>query len=77
METPGQLGSVVAAVLAVANGLCRLVLCFRTVWEATNTELMRNGTLRPSGMGMGGRLSGNMQWRIPSGGASASTWIAM
>jgi acetyl-CoA acetyltransferase/uncharacterized OB-fold protein len=77
METPGQLGSVVAAMLAVASGLCRHVLCFRTVWEATHTELMRNGTLRPSGMGMGGRLSGDMQWRIPFGGASASTWIAM
>jgi acetyl-CoA acetyltransferase/uncharacterized OB-fold protein len=77
METPGQLGSVAAAMLAVASGLCRHVLCFRTVWEATSTELMRNGTLRPSGMGMGGRLSGDMQWRIPFGGASAATWIAM
>ena len=77
METPGQLGSVAAAMLAVASGLCRHVLCFRTVWEATNTELMRNGTLRPSGMGMGGRISGDMQWRIPFGGASAAPWIAM
>jgi acetyl-CoA acetyltransferase len=77
METPGQLGSVVAAMLAVASGLCRHVLCFRTVWEATSTELMRNGTLSPSGMGMGGRIGGDMQWRIPFGGASASTWIAM
>jgi acetyl-CoA acetyltransferase len=77
METPGQLGSVVAAMLAVASGLCRHVLCFRTVWEATSTELMRNGTLAPSGMGMGGRIGGDMQWRIPFGGASASMWIAM
>jgi acetyl-CoA acetyltransferase/uncharacterized OB-fold protein len=77
METPGQTGSIVAAMLAVASGLCRHVLCFRTVWEATNTELMRNGTLAPSGMGMGGRVGGDMQWRIPFGGASASTWIAM
>jgi acetyl-CoA acetyltransferase len=77
METPGQLGSVVAAMLAVSSGLCRHVLCFRTVWEATNTELMRTGTLAPSGMGMGGRISGDMQWRIPFGGASAAMWIAM
>lgn len=74
METSGQTGSVVAAMLAVASGLCRHVLCFRTVWEATNTELMRNGTLPPPS---GGRLSGDMQWRIPFGAAGAASWIAM
>lgn len=74
METSGQTGSVVAAMLAVASGLCRHVLCFRTVWEATHTELMRNGTLAPPG---GGRISGDMQWRIPFGAASAANWIAM
>jgi acetyl-CoA acetyltransferase len=74
METSGQTGSVVAAMLAVASGLCRHVLCFRTVWEATHTELMRNGTLAPPG---GGRIGGDMQWRIPFGAASAANWIAM
>ena len=74
METSGQTGSVVAAMLAVASGLCRHVLCFRTVWEATRTEQMRNGTLAPPS---GGRLSGDMQWRIPFGAASAANWIAM
>ena len=34
-ELPGQLGSVVNAVLAVAAGLATHVLCFRTVWEST------------------------------------------
>lgn len=74
METPGQTGSIVAAMLAVASGLCRHVLCFRTVWEATHTELMRNGTLAPP---RGGPISGDMQWRIPFGAASAANWIAM
>lgn len=74
METSGQTGSVVAAMLAVASGLCRHVLCFRTVWEATHTELMRSGTLSPPG---GGRIGGDMQWRIPFGAASAANWIAM
>lgn len=74
METPGQTGAIVAAMLAVASGLCRHVLCFRTVWEATNTELMRTGVLPPPG---GGRISGDMQWRIPFGGTSAAMWIAM
>jgi acetyl-CoA acetyltransferase len=77
METSGQTGSVVEAMLAVASGLCRHVLCFRTVWEATNTELMRTGKIAPAGMGMGGRVSGDMQWRIPFGAISAGNWIAM
>jgi acetyl-CoA acetyltransferase/uncharacterized OB-fold protein len=74
IETSGQLGSVITAMLAVASGLCRHVLCFRTVWEATNTEMMRTGVLPPPS---GGRISGDMQWRIPFGGTSAAMWIAM
>jgi len=34
-ETAGQSGAVLNAMLAVAAGLCRHVLCFRTVWETT------------------------------------------
>src|SRR4051794_31274460 len=67
-ETSGQLGSVITAMLAVASGLCRHVLCFRTVWEATNTELMRTGVLPPPS---GGRIGGDMQWRVPLRGARA------
>ena len=75
LEQAGQLGSVVAAVMAVATGLCRHVLCFRTVWEATYTQLQRTGQIRYSGGG--GRLSGGMEWRIPYGAASAANWIAL
>ena len=74
LETSGQLGSVITAMLAVASGLCRHVLCFRTVWESTGTEMMRSGQLPPPS---GGRISGDMQWRIPFGGTSAAMWIAM
>ena len=35
MELPGQLGSVINAVMAVACGFANHVLCFRSVWEAT------------------------------------------
>jgi acetyl-CoA acetyltransferase/uncharacterized OB-fold protein len=70
MDLPGPGGSVIAAMLAVANGLCRHVLCFRTVWESTFATL----GLRAGG---GGRVSGDAQWRLPYGAASASNWIAM
>jgi acetyl-CoA acetyltransferase len=72
-EFPGPTGSVVSAMLAVAAGLCRHVLCFRTVWEATHTELMRAGKLRPGG----GRASGMFEWRSPFGAVSAANWIGV
>jgi acetyl-CoA acetyltransferase/uncharacterized OB-fold protein len=73
-ETPGQSGAIVNAMLAVASGLCRHVLCFRTVWESTFAELQRQG--RGGGHG-GARIGGDMQWRIPYGAGSAANWIGM
>jgi acetyl-CoA acetyltransferase/uncharacterized OB-fold protein len=76
METPGQGGSVVAAMLAVAAGLCRHVLCFRTVWESTWTERLRHRP--PSRREVGERIEGDfMSWRLPFGAMSAANWIAM
>jgi acetyl-CoA acetyltransferase/uncharacterized OB-fold protein len=75
-DLPGPGGAVIAAMLAVASGLCRHVLCFRTVWESTFAALR----LGPgaSGGGGGGRVSGPMQeWRLPFGALSAANWIGM
>ena len=70
-ELPGPGGSVIAAMLAVASGLCRHVLCFRTVWESTYA------TLRLGSHGSG-RVSGPlMEWRAPFGAMSAANWIGM
>ncbi len=44
-DTPGQSGAIVAAMLAVASGLCRHVLCYRTVWESSFAALVRAGTV--------------------------------
>lgn len=74
-ETPGQMGAVIAAMLAVAAGLCRHVLCFRTVWESSYSALARSGAMR-SGRG-GGRASGMTELRAPFGAMSAANWIAM
>lgn len=75
-ELPGQLGAVINACTAVATGLARHVLCFRTVWEST-----AQGSGRRAGIGTGGggafRASGFMQWTLPFGAASAAVWIAM
>ena len=72
-EVPGPSGSVVSAMLAVAAGLCRHVLCFRTVWESTHTTLAR----RTKSAGGAGRASGMFEWRAPFGAMSAANWIGV
>jgi acetyl-CoA acetyltransferase/uncharacterized OB-fold protein len=69
-DLPGPGGAVIAAMLAVAGGLCRHVLCFRTVWESTFAKLGLRGAF-------GARASDWMQWRFPFGAMSAAHWIAM
>lgn len=69
VETFGPVGSVIAAMLAVSCGLARHVLCFRTVWQATHTELIRRGKIRiPT------RRSGD--WGTPFGAISAAHTVA-
>src|SRR6516164_5891561 len=50
-DLPGPGGSLIAAAMAVASGLCRHVLCFRTVWESTFAVLAAQGK---AGVGRGG-----------------------
>ena len=77
-ETFGPGGSVIAAMLAVASGLARHVLCFRTVWQATFAALQRAGNpggVNPYGMGGGrGRVPGYM---APYGLGSAANNLAL
>jgi acetyl-CoA acetyltransferase/uncharacterized OB-fold protein len=68
-ETFGPCGSVIAAMLAVASGLARHVLCFRTVWESTYGELVRQGRIVPPG----GRTT---SWLVPFGATSAAHTLA-
>ncbi|MFJ3774576.1 thiolase C-terminal domain-containing protein [Streptomyces sp. NPDC090075] len=72
-ETPGPGGSVIAAMLAVSAGLARHVLCFRTVWQSTHGQLLREGRLHPSGSG---RIGGDMGWGMPFGASSAAHLLA-
>jgi len=77
-ELPGQLGSVIEAVTAVACGLANHVLCYRTVWEATaQGKGGRAGIGMDAGGGGGFRAGGSLQWTLPFGAASAANWIAM
>lgn len=92
-DLPGPGGSVIAAALAVAAGLCRHVLCFRTVWESTfatlaarsvqialdaNADADADPDRRTGVPRPAERVSGPFrEWRAPFGAMSAANWIAM
>jgi len=70
-QTPGQLGPVIDAAMAVACGLATHVLCFRTVTES-------------SAQGSAGRASvfdhpvdDFRTWLTPFGAPSAANWLAL
>jgi acetyl-CoA acetyltransferase len=74
-EGPGQIRAVFAACLAVAAGLARHVLVYRTV-----TESSAQGSGGRQGIGGGGgsmRVGGFMQWTLPFGAVSAANWLAL
>jgi len=68
IETFGPGGSVIAAMLAVATGLARHVLCFRTLWEATYNEQIKQGKVAP--------LARADSWFFPYGAVSAAHTLA-
>ncbi|MCB0947014.1 MAG: OB-fold domain-containing protein, partial [Mycobacterium sp.] len=66
MDTFGPGGSVIAAMMAVATGMARHVLCFRTLWESTFQELLKQGRMaHPGGLR-------TTSWQMPFG----ATWAA-
>ena len=71
MDTFGPGGSVIAAMMAVATGMARHVLCFRTLWEATFQQLMKEGKMsRPGG-------ARTTSWQMPFGAMSAAHTLAL
>jgi acetyl-CoA acetyltransferase len=83
-EGAGQMRAVISAALAVAAGLARHVLVYRTVTEGSAQGAGgRQGIGGPGGGGGGGggagvpRFGGFMQWSLPFGAVSAANWLAM
>jgi acetyl-CoA acetyltransferase len=80
LETSGQLGSVINACAAVATGLAKHVVCFRSVFEGSAQGSKGRASTMPGGGGGGGgipRASGFTQWTLPFSAPSAAIWIAM
>lgn len=61
-EGPGHMGAIFQAIMAVATGLCRHVLVFRTVGQATARRASRASTLLT---GSGHRVEGGNAWFVP------------
>jgi acetyl-CoA acetyltransferase len=76
LEGPAQLAPVVNACMAVATGLARHVLVYRTVTEATAQGPGRRGGIGLN-MGGGGRAHSYMQWLLPFHAYSAANWVAL
>jgi acetyl-CoA acetyltransferase len=74
VETPGQLGPVINASLAVAGGVATHVVCFRSVFESTAQAAAGRAAALTERFT---RVSGHMEWRAPFGAASPANWIAM
>lgn len=72
MEQPAQLSAIAMAAWAVKMGICRHVLCFRTVYEA--------GGMADPGTYMAGAkqdlVTGASQWTAPFRATSAACWTA-
>jgi acetyl-CoA acetyltransferase len=82
LELPGQLGSVINACLAVAAGLAKHVLCFRSVWEATAQGTGGRGpiggAMDSEGTGKAPRAAGQfLEFTLPFRAYSAANWVAL
>src|SRR5690606_5534738 len=73
MEPAGQLGGVFNAIMAVATGQARHVLCYRTLIESSIQGMARRGASHGS---LDTRLGDHLQYLIPYG-PSASNWTGV
>jgi acetyl-CoA acetyltransferase len=76
-ESPGQLGSIITACLAVSAGLCRHVITFRTVTESTGQR--GQGRRAAFAKVLEGSLESSdyRQWLVPFGAFSGVNWVAV
>jgi acetyl-CoA acetyltransferase len=71
MEQPAQLSAIANAAMAVKQGLCRHVICFRTVYEAAAMARPEEYSRPRSEL-----LDGFTQWTVPFWAMSAACWTA-
>ena len=71
-ETPGMFAAVIHGCMAVATGLCRHVLVYRALNEATAwARSAERVSVDPDG------VAGTMQWMLPYGAFSGPNWMGL
>jgi acetyl-CoA acetyltransferase len=71
-ETPGMLASVIQGCMAVASGMCRHVIVYRALNEATAwAQSTDRVAADPAG------VAGMMQWILPFGAFSGPNWMGL
>lgn len=75
-EAPSQFAAIVNACLAVAGGLARHVLCFRTLTEGSARAVAAASQVDPSTFSQR-YVDDRYQWQLPFNAFSAANWIAM
>ena len=73
VEGPGQASALMTAMMAVASGICRHALVYRTLAEATGQG--GGGRSGASPVDAGG-VTGVFQWLRPFGSVTAAVWLA-
>lgn len=75
-EGHGHMGAIISAIQAIASGLCRHVLVFRTVAQATARAKVHHAGVLGDGPGQG-RVRGNNAWTVPFNALSPANVYAL
>jgi len=71
-EGHAHMGAIICAIEAIASGLCRHVLVFRTVAEASARQRARHAAVIGGGLNMAARVWDGQSWTVPYNALSAS-----
>jgi acetyl-CoA acetyltransferase len=76
-EGHNHMGAIVAAIEAIASGLCRHVLVFRTVAQASARAVRRQSTVLGGGSESGTTVRGGFKWSLPFNAYSPAHLFAL
>ncbi|MET0371317.1 MAG: thiolase family protein [Sphingobium sp.] len=76
-EGHAHMGAIFNAISAIASGLCRHVLVFRTVAQATARAQVHHAGIIGGGLSVASRAWGGMAWQLPYGALSAAPLFAL
>jgi acetyl-CoA acetyltransferase len=76
-EGHAHMGAIISAIQAIASGLCRHVLVFRTVAQASARARVRHAGVMGGGPDSGARVRGGSAWTVPFNAYSPANLYAL